>query len=131
MVVQVSNVLMLSRVAQAEFRKGTGGGSSALPRLTLRRVRSVSRWNHHTDTPSSPSTKARGSSSSGAAAAGGRGGSEPWMDDTELTSAAQCIMSAGVCWQLELWLLSSETAAAGSRLAGWPALVLLQVMSYV
>jgi hypothetical protein len=90
-------VLLLSilYVSQAGFHKGTGTGSTALPRLTLRRVRSVGRWNHH---GSSDGSSGAGSSSGGwartaaAAAAGG--------DDSELTAAAQCILTAGqlACW---------------------------------
>lgn len=99
---------------QAAFRKGTFTGVSALPRLTLRRVRSVARYNH-TD----PAEAAAAGGSSGSNAAGGshrRGGggagfgstaaaaaaaaaraAASSVTDDELGPAAQCILSAGEC----------------------------------
>jgi hypothetical protein len=67
-----------------------------LPRLTLRRVRSVGRWTHHHNGSSSGGGGSNGSSGGGRGGSSGAGRSvEPWLDDAELTAAAQCIMSAG------------------------------------
>jgi hypothetical protein len=76
----------------AGFKRGAKPGATALPRLTLRRVRSVSRWNHHSAAGSSGSSGGgwRDGSSAAAAAA-----AEDWDGSSELTAAAQCIMSAG------------------------------------
>ena len=74
----------------AGFRKHTKPGATALPRLTLRRVRSVSRWNHHSAAGSSGGGWQDGSNAAAAAA-------DDWDGSSELTAAAQCIMSAGGC----------------------------------
>lgn len=68
---------------QAEVSLGTMRGSSALPRLTLRRVRSVGRYNHNGDA-------ADGGSSKGAAAAAAAG-----LSGEDLGPAAQMIIKAG------------------------------------
>lgn len=74
----------------ADFQRGTARGASALPRLTLRRVRSVTRWDH-TDYSSSSSAADNSSSSA-------HGSSSELLteaDDGELSPAAQQILKAG------------------------------------
>jgi hypothetical protein len=75
-------------VLQAQLSLGTARGASALPRLTLRRVRSVGRWNHNGD----PAAAATGGPATAAAAG---------VSDDDLSPAAQMILKAGA---LELLL---------------------------
>lgn len=77
------------------MRRGTAPASSALPRLTLRRVHSVSRWNHETGPDGSPG----GGPGSGGQDRDGTGGTQDWLraDDDDLGPAAQLILKAGVC----------------------------------
>jgi hypothetical protein len=71
-------LLVVSAALQAQLSVGTSRGASALPRLTLRRVRSVGRWNHNGEA---------GTVAAAAAAAG--------VSDEELSPAAQMILKAG------------------------------------
>ncbi|WIA23329.1 hypothetical protein OEZ85_000094 [Tetradesmus obliquus] len=69
----------------AQLSLGTARGASALPRLTMRRVRSVGRWNH--------AGEPQPAAAAAAAAAAG-------VSEDELSPAAQMILKAG--YPLEL-----------------------------
>jgi hypothetical protein len=73
-------------VLQAQLSLGTARGASALPRLTLRRVRSVGRWNHNGE--QKPLAAAAGGAAAAAAAAAG-------VSEDELSPAAHMILKAG------------------------------------
>jgi hypothetical protein len=87
---------------QAEYRRGTATGSSALPRLTLRRVRSVSRWSHNVPGAADGSSAGGGRAAAAAAAEAAAG-------DEDISPAAQCILSAGVLVMLLLLGLTCST----------------------
>lgn len=86
----------------ADYHRGTARGASALPRLTLRRVKSVSRWDH----VSSSSGQSSGGSSDLCGEAG----------DDDLSPAAQLILKAGECNQSadRLFICWSDTTSKGN-----------------